>query len=195
MGLMVTPYKKHPGGEAIAAHVTYLNPDGTKPDLEKRKRTFGKGIARSALYLMPIGPKTIVAEGIEKALACGKKANLPAIAAGFAVMLGGMAIAPGIETLIICADRGEDGEKNAEALAKRAHAAGIEVKLLYPPIEGADWDECPDREVFETIWDGPFWDPSTFNRAALPATLQGRWARPNGPSRSLSMRRFIRPGL
>lgn len=158
MAAIVTPLRKAPGAKPIAVHVTYVGPDGTRPDhLEVRKRTFGKGISGAALYLMPVGPKTLVAEGIEKTLKCHNVTSLPAIAAGTKSLLGSMEIQPEIEELVICADRG--AEKKAEQLAKRAHAAGKKVYICYPPIEGKDWDECADDAVRETIENAPLWEP------------------------------------
>ena len=179
MAAIVTPFRKAPGADPIAVHVTYVGTAGTKPNLEVRKRTFGKGISGAALYLMPVGPKTLVAEGIEKTLKCHNVTSLPAIAAGTKSLLGSMEIPPEIEELVICADRGAD--KKTRQLAKRAHAAGKRVCTCYPPIEGKDWDECPDDAVRETIENAPLWEPSKAKDTEAPDAAdaeQEREARP-----------------
>ena len=83
MPAVLAAYRTSPEGEPVAVHVTYIGANGSKPSLEIRKRTFGHWKdTGAALYLMPVGERTIVAEGIEKALACGAATGLPAIAAG-----------------------------------------------------------------------------------------------------------------
>jgi hypothetical protein len=156
---ILTPMREGPEGEVVSVHVTYLMRDGSKPDLQNRKKTFGKWSGSgAAIYLMPIGSTTVTAEGIEKAIKVHNVTGLPAIAAGNASLLGGMSIPAVIELLIICGDRGGDGEKNAEKLKRRALAAGIKVKLCYPP-EGRDWDECADDEVRAAIDNAPISEP------------------------------------
>ncbi len=71
----------------------------------------------------------------------------------------GMAIAEGIEELIICADRGDAGEAAARALAKRALAAGVAVRICYPPVEGKDWDECTPEGNRASVLSAPQWEP------------------------------------
>ena len=160
MAAIVTPLCD-PEGKAIAAHVTYLNQDGSKPKLDKRRRFFGRyRDMRAALRIMPVGPKTLAFEGIEKALKGHNVTGLPAIAAGTKGLLAKMAIQSEIEEeLIICGDRG--AEREAEQCGKQAHAIGIKVRICYPPIEGKDWDECPDDAVRETIENAPLYKPKS----------------------------------
>jgi hypothetical protein len=146
MAAIVAAFRTSPDGDLIAVHVLYVGANGSKPALGVRKRTFGHWSGTgAALYLMPVGKCTGVAEGIEKALACHNATELPVIAAGGKEAMKAMAIPEGVEALIIFADRG--AEREARALATRALKAGVKAKICYPPEEGKDWDECTPEGI------------------------------------------------
>ena len=73
----------------------------------------------------------------------------------------GMKIPDGVEELIICADRGDAGERAAKELAKRAHAEGRMARICHPPAEGEDWDECEPEDVRAAIAGAPVWEPGS----------------------------------
>ena len=162
MAAVICAFRTEPEGDPVAVHMIYVGTNGSKPSLEIRKRTFGHWKdTGAALYLMPVGKRTIVAEGIEKALRCSNVTGLPCIAAGNDGAMKGMLIPDGVEELIICADRGDAGERAAARLATRAHGHGVKVRICYPPVEGKDWDsdECTADAVRETIENAPIWEP------------------------------------
>ena len=159
---IMTAYRTAHDAEPVAMHVTYVGTNGSKPALSVRKRTFGKFAGTgAALYFMPPGPRTITAEGIEKTLKGIQASGLPGIAAGSAAAMKAMALSPVIKELIILADRGEDGEQAADILARRAIKAGVKVYVCFPPVEGADWDECDDDAVKKAIEEAEEWEPGT----------------------------------
>jgi len=160
MAAVLCAYRAAPDGKPVAVHVTYVGTNGSQPVLKVRKRTFGKWSGSgAALYLSPVGRKMLTGEGVEKTLKGMNVSGLPGIAAGSDSAMKAMAILEGIEELIILADRGEAGELAAKILAWRANAAGVKVRICFPPVEGLDWDECEDDAVRATIEDAPLWEP------------------------------------
>jgi hypothetical protein len=141
MAAIVAAFRTSPESEPVAVHVLYIGANGSKPALTVRKRTFGQWSGTgAALYLMPVGKRTVVAEGVEKALKINNATDLPVIAAGGKGAMKAMEIPDGVEELIICGDRG--AEQEARKLATRALKAGVKARICYPPVAGKDWDEC-----------------------------------------------------
>jgi len=193
MAAVITAYRSSPDGDPVAVHVTYVGMNGTKPALDIRKRTFGKFAGTgAALYLMPVGKRTLVGEGIEKTLRCSNVTGLPGIAAGSASALASMAIPDGIEELIICADRG--AERETASLAKRAHAEGRKVCVCYPPVAGEDWDsdKCAADAVREVIDEAPYWEPG-WSRADDEFAYTGQQPEPEIETEPLPLVRPLGP--
>ena len=81
-----------------------------------------------------------VAEGIETALSIAHdyKPVWSVIDAG---NMKSFPVLPGIETLIIGADHDEAGIAAATACADRWAAAGLDVRVIAPDRERADWND------------------------------------------------------
>jgi hypothetical protein len=73
-----------------------------------------------------------IAEGQETALAASKIFGMPVWAGLSAVGVRGFVFPPGLKKLWIFADRGKDGESAADALCRRALAAGIDASVYLP---------------------------------------------------------------
>lgn len=143
-------------GELQGLHITYLQQKGgawrkltaLHPDTgevlpaKKMKTRYAGALNGAAVHLgTPDGQgRLIVAEGIETALAASAMFNLPATACLSAHGLSAFDWPPETRELYIAADNdlSRTGIKAAEALARRAHAAGLTVKIWQPDKAGTD---------------------------------------------------------
>lgn len=143
-------------GTPMSLHFTMLNMDGTaKAPVDKPKRLLtGHRKAGGVIRLTGDAELTThlgIAEGIESALAItaamGASAQwLPVWSAIDAGNLAGLPVIEGVERLTIFADtdRTGTGQKAAQALAARWHAAGREVFIAQPPAAPGtkrDWND------------------------------------------------------
>lgn len=143
-----------PDGGGVALHLTYLQPNGNGKAAichpatgevlpAKKLRSIAPSATNGgAIRLYPAGTRLAVAEGIETALAV--RIACPDLPVWAAVSAGGMArlIWPdGVTDLLILADNDESqtGQKAAKALANRAYAAGVRVRIAVPATVGSDW--------------------------------------------------------
>jgi hypothetical protein len=135
-------------GELLALHRTFVTDDGHKAPVENPKKlTRANGtIAGASIKLRP--PEVIegkltlgVAEGIETALACSLGFQVPTWSCVSANGIKTFIWPPNLERLVIFADHDLSGvgQAAANALAARAAAAGLEVRILVPTTAGADW--------------------------------------------------------
>ena len=137
-------------GALTGAHLTFLQADGArKAEIAPNRKMVGT-VGGCHVRLLP-GADLVVAEGLESALsAWGEAANLGApagLGAVAALSAGGVARfewPAGTRSLIIAPDRDASGtgEKAADALARRAHAYGLKVSILAPPVGATDWNEA-----------------------------------------------------
>ena len=143
------------GGPTFAVHRTYLTAEGRKiAPAEDAKRMLGATLGGAVrLRAGRTGP-LVVAEGIETALAVGLGAAGridPAArlwAAGSAPGLVGLALPPVPGWLVVAADGDAAGLRAAEALERRARAAGWRVTLA-PAPEGLDWNDVATAQAGE----------------------------------------------
>ena len=155
---MLAPFRPAPGADPTGVLRVYLGPDGQKPDLKDRKLSLG--IAKgSAIWLAPPGPHMLVAEGIEKVIACMSASGLPGIAGGSSTIMVSLKVPSETGTVTLCADRGKAGERDADKLAARLYAEGLAVRVCFPPVQGRDWDECETASVKATIETAAAWEP------------------------------------
>jgi putative DNA primase/helicase len=135
-------------GKLLALHRTFVTDVGHKASVENPKKlTRASGtIAGASIKLRPPeiieGKLTLgVAEGIETALACWLGAQVPTWSCVSANGINTFNWPPDLERLVIFADHDLSGvgQVAANALAARAAAAGLEVRILIPTTAGADW--------------------------------------------------------
>ena len=152
-----------PSGELSGGiHETYLKPNGSHHIGDDKPKTMrGKGVCSGTVIMLslidPAAGVLGIGEGIETSLAGGRYFGIPIWAAAsdsglkkfgeFLTANNGM-VAAGpdqpmirLQRLLIFADRGKGGERNAWALYRAAKALGIEVWLYLPT--GPD-DLCDD---------------------------------------------------
>ena len=154
-------------GELQGLHITYLQVDYPKPcgedglhapewrklaashpdtgealPAKKMKARYASALNGAAVHLgTPDGQgRLLAAEGIETALAASAMFGLPAAACLSAHGLSAFDWPTETRELYIAADNdlSRTGIKAAEALARRAHAAGITVKIWQPDKAGTD---------------------------------------------------------
>ena len=143
-------------GELQGLHITYLQQKGgvwrkltaSPPDtsevlpVKKMKARYAGALNGAAVHLgTPDGQgRLLAAEGIETALAASSLFDLPAAACLSAHGLSAFDWPPETRELYIAADNdlSRTGIKAAEALARRAHAAGLTVKIWQPDKAGTD---------------------------------------------------------
>jgi hypothetical protein len=117
-------------------HITRLKSDGSgKAGTESDKLTIGQANT-APIWLAPVndGLGLSICEGIEDSLSVYAATGLGAWAAGAAGRLPGMAdhIPAYVETVSIVVDGDPVGERNANELANRLDAKGVEVLLVRP---------------------------------------------------------------
>ena len=154
-------------GELQGLHITYLQADYPKPcgedglhapewrklaashpdtgealPAKKMKARYAGALNGAAVHLgTPDGQgRLLAAEGIETALAASAMFDLPAAACLSAHGLSAFDWPSETRELYIAADNdlSRTGIKAAEALARRAHAAGLTVKIWQPDKAGTD---------------------------------------------------------
>ena len=137
--------------------MTYLRRDGSgKADVTPSRKMVGT-VGGGHVPLIP-GGRLVVAEGIESALSAWEVAvniegvppdTLGAVAALSAGGVKALAWPAGTSALLIAPDRDASGagERDAEALAYRAYAAGLSVAFLRPPEGCSDWNDPAAREA------------------------------------------------
>jgi hypothetical protein len=135
-------------GKLLALHRTFITDDGHKAPVENPKKLTRASatIAGASIKLHPPeiieGKLTLgVAEGIETALACWLGSQIPTWSCVSANGIKTFNWPPDLERLVIFADHDLSGvgQAAANALAARAAAAGLEVRVLVPTTAGADW--------------------------------------------------------
>ena len=154
-------------GELQGLHITYLQADYPKPcgedglhspewrkltashpdtgealPAKKMKARYAGALNGAAVHLGTPDRqgRLLAAEGIETALAASALFGLPAAACLSAHGLSAFDWPPETRELYIAADNdlSRTGIKAAEALARRAHAAGLTVKIWQPDKAGTD---------------------------------------------------------
>ena len=145
------------GVPTFAVHRTYLTAEGRKiAPAEDAKLMLGATLDGAVrLRAGRTGP-LVVAEGIETALAVGLGAagRIDPAARLWAALsapgLAGLALPPVPGRLVVAADGDAAGLRAAEALERRARAAGWRVTLAPAPApEGLDWNDVATAQAGE----------------------------------------------
>lgn len=150
------PHLKHPEGRhwpamvalvtdgitssAVAVHRTYLKTDGSgKAPVTPAKMMLGPCRGGAVRLGIP-GPRIMVAEGIETAMAAMMSTGIPAWAALSTSGLRTLELGPEINEVIVLADADEAGEAAAEACACRLQRPGRRLRIARPP-PGQDFND------------------------------------------------------
>ena len=125
---------------------TYLSPAGGKADVEQNKLALGVCAGGAVRLFGGAGP-LVVTEGIETGLSLVD--GLEGRCGGVWACLGtkglqAVELPPGCRELVVAADGDGPGLAAANALAARAAAANIYVRIM-PAPEGLDWNDVARR--------------------------------------------------
>jgi hypothetical protein len=134
-------------GAFTAVEITYLAANGRRADtLKLSRKTVGPVPPCSAVRIDPAAPEMLVGEGFVTTLSATERFGLP----GWALMSTRNLktwIAPeGVRSVLIAADRGEDGEASAQVLAARLREQGARVRIELPPPPHGDWNDWAQAE-------------------------------------------------
>lgn len=128
----------------MTLHQTWVLADGTKADVDPPRRQLGGHTKKhGVIRLWPDECVTVglaVAEGIETALSLAL-AYQPVWACMDAGNMAALPVLAGIETLIVGADHDPAGIKAAGDCADRWAAAGVDVRVIAPATQRADWND------------------------------------------------------
>ena len=126
----------------LTLHRTWVQADGRKADCDPPRMLLGQHSKKhGVIRLWPDECVTYglaVTEGIETALALARTYT-PVWSCIDAGNLAALPALRGIQTLIIGADHDSAGLKAATACADRWSAAGVDVRVIAPGAERADW--------------------------------------------------------
>jgi hypothetical protein len=131
-----------PAGELTGVEVTYLAPNGDRARMALARKTIGVRAPGSAVRLDPPAPRMLVGEGVATCLSAAARFGLPAWALLSTGNLRAWRPPPGVEFVVIAADRGRDGERSALVLARALRALGVRGAVRWPPAPFGDWNEA-----------------------------------------------------
>lgn len=128
----------------LTLHRTWIRADGTKAAVNPPRMLLGgHRKAGGVIRLWPDEAVTTglaIAEGVETSLSVARDFR-PAWAAVDAGNLAAFPVLAGIETLVVAADHDAAGIEAANKCADRWAAAGVDVRVLAPVREHADWND------------------------------------------------------
>ncbi len=128
-------------GDVCAVHRTFLNPDGTKANVEPNKASIGSFVG-GAIRIIPVESEMVVAEGLETAASAGAMLGLPAWSAIACGNLGYSLVLPSaVRSVVIAADHDRPGRRAAARAAQRWRAEGCTVQIIQPDLPGQDFND------------------------------------------------------
>jgi len=137
-----------PDGRLAAVEITYLAANGARAlDLRLPRKTVGAPLAGSAVRLDPAAPRMLVAEGVFTTLSASERFGLPGWALLSTRNLRAWSPPLGVGSVLIAADRGQDGEASAERLRTRLVQDGVSASIVLPPGRFGDWNDWSVRRA------------------------------------------------
>lgn len=131
-----------PDGRFTAVEVTYLAANARRAlDLRLARKTVGPAPGGCAVRLDPSAPHMLVSEGVFTALSASERFSLPAWALMSTRNLRTWSPPEGVQSVLIAADRGKDGEASAEQLRSRLERCGLAASVALPPDPWGDWND------------------------------------------------------
>lgn len=132
-------------GQPANIHRTFVTPEGFKAPVDSSKKLMRSleavPILGGAIRLVPATKVLAIAEGVETALAVMEATKIPTWAAVNASLLEHFVPPPGVEQILVFADKDRPtklherghGQEAAAALVKRLWAMGIKASAVAPP--------------------------------------------------------------
>ncbi|WP_293679845.1 toprim domain-containing protein [uncultured Phenylobacterium sp.] len=129
-------------GELTAVEVTYLTAQGWRAtDLRLARKTVGPAPGGCAIRLDEAAPDMLVGEGVFTTRSASAWFGLPGWALGSTRNLRVWRPPAGVRSVLIAADRGQDGEASAERLRAGLVHDGVTAAVALPPGAYGDWNE------------------------------------------------------
>jgi putative DNA primase/helicase len=128
----------------VAVHCTYLQPSGSKANIEKPKAIFGPAFGGAVRFGVPReGEWLAVAEGIETTLSVATSCAMSAWAALSAGGIRNLLLPTAATHVIICADHDSNGtgERAAHNAAPRWLTEGRRVRIAISPASDTDFND------------------------------------------------------
>ncbi|MDO9587402.1 MAG: toprim domain-containing protein [Brevundimonas sp.] len=130
-----------------AVELVYLDPNGRRADrLRVPRKTVGIVPPCSAVRLSPPARDMLVGEGVLTVLSAIERFGRPGWALMSAHNLSAWSPPPGVQRILIAADRGAAGERAAARLQFRLRRAGVLVSVALPPEPSEDWNTAAAME-------------------------------------------------
>ena len=134
---------RDPQGRLTAAEVTYLDRSGRRAEaLRLSRKTIGLVRPSSAVRLDLPASELLVAEGVFTTLSAAERFGLPGWALLSIRNLKTWRPPPGVERVLIAADRGRPGEAAAGSLERQLADLGLDARCELPPRSFGDWNEA-----------------------------------------------------
>ena len=134
---------RDPVGAPAAVELTYLDSNGRRAvGLRLPRKTVGVLPPGSAVRLTAAAEEMLVAEGLVTTLSAMERFGLPGWALLSTTNLRSWMAPAGVRSILIAADRGEDGERSAHVLQDRLRAGGLWARIELPPKPWGDWNEA-----------------------------------------------------
>lgn len=132
-----------PAGTITAVELVYLSSNGHRsPNATPARKTVGVVPPGSAVRLGEAEGRLLVAEGVMTTLSAMTLFGLPGWALLSAGNLAAWAAPPGVDSVLIAADRDAAGQAAAATLAARLRRAGLRCCVATPPPPWGDWNEA-----------------------------------------------------
>jgi hypothetical protein len=129
-------------GGFTAVEVTYLTAQGERAsDLRLPRKTVGPAPGGCAVRLDPLAEEMLVGEGLFTTLSASEWFGLPAWALMSTRNLRVWRAPEGVRSVLIAADRGQDGEASADQLRAGLIDQGVAASVALPPDPFGDWNE------------------------------------------------------
>jgi hypothetical protein len=139
-------------GTPMAVHRTFLARDGCSKAPVKPARMVLGPCRGGAVRLTPVGPRLMVAEGIETALSAVQATAEPAWAALSTSGLRTLELPSTVVEVTVLADGDEPGEAAAQDCARRWTREGRRVRIARPPC-GLDFNDVLLGRAFRQVDD------------------------------------------
>ncbi|MBB1179911.1 toprim domain-containing protein [Brevundimonas aurantiaca] len=132
-----------PDGGTTGVELTYLDAAARQAvHLAVSRKTVGCVPPGAAVRLSVAGRRMLVAEGVVTTLSAMRGFDLPGWALLSAGNLAAWTPPPGVQTVMIAADRGLAGETAGRRLKHRLETLGLEAEMRLPPTGYGDWNEA-----------------------------------------------------
>jgi len=130
-------------------HITYLNNDGTKADLNPNKIMRGR-IKGAGIWFGKPNDKLNIAEGIETALSVWEMTDIPTVAILSTGNMAALILPNTVRRITIAANHDTPGIKAAQAAAIKFIKLGIKTQIKIPPTKGDDFNDVLQQQTLRS---------------------------------------------